>query len=116
MNDVALKSDAQEIEVDEVFPHTPEKIWKTLTTGDLIGRWLMPTTGFDAVKGRERNAPSSGPLRLRAAEERNCFHEYERRLEKGCRQDRRDCRREVGRKRDFQRRETMTDHKIGTRE
>jgi uncharacterized protein YndB with AHSA1/START domain len=52
MNDVALKSDAQEIEVDEVFPHTPEKIWKTLTTGDLIGRWLMPTTGFEAVKGK----------------------------------------------------------------
>jgi uncharacterized protein YndB with AHSA1/START domain len=51
MNDAALKSDAQEIVVDEVFPHTPEKIWKTLTTGELIGRWLMPTTGFEAVKG-----------------------------------------------------------------
>jgi uncharacterized protein YndB with AHSA1/START domain len=52
MNDAALKSEAQEIVVDEVFPHTPEKIWKTLTTGELIGRWLMPTTGFEAVKGK----------------------------------------------------------------
>jgi uncharacterized protein YndB with AHSA1/START domain len=52
MNDVALKSVEQEIVVDEVFPHAPEKIWKTLTTGELIGRWLMPTTGFEAVKGK----------------------------------------------------------------
>jgi uncharacterized protein YndB with AHSA1/START domain len=52
MNDAALKSVEQEIEVDEVFPHAPEKIWKTLTTGELIGRWLMPTTGFEAVKGK----------------------------------------------------------------
>src|ERR1700722_10097659 len=52
MSNVALKSDAQEIVVDEVFPHAPERIWKTLTTGDLIGRWLMPTTGFEAVKGK----------------------------------------------------------------
>jgi len=52
MSDAALKSVEQEIEVDEVFPHAPEKIWKTLTTGELIGRWLMPTTGFEAVKGK----------------------------------------------------------------
>ena len=52
MSNVALKSDAQEIVVDEIFPHAPEKIWETLTTGELIGRWLMPTTGFEAVKGK----------------------------------------------------------------
>ena len=52
MSNVALKSDAQEIVVDEVFPHPPERIWKTLTTGELISRWLMPTTGFEAVKGK----------------------------------------------------------------
>jgi len=52
MNDAALKSDAQEIVVDEMLPHAPEKIWKALTTGDLIARWLMPTTGFEAVKGK----------------------------------------------------------------
>ena len=53
MNDAALKSDTQDIVVDEVFPHAPETIWKALTTGELIGRWLMMTpTGFEAVKGK----------------------------------------------------------------
>jgi uncharacterized protein YndB with AHSA1/START domain len=48
----ALKSDTQEIVVDEVFPHAPEMIWKTLTTGELMGRWLMPPTGFEPVQGK----------------------------------------------------------------
>ncbi|HVA67755.1 MAG TPA: SRPBCC domain-containing protein [Candidatus Binataceae bacterium] len=133
MKDAALKPDTQDIVVAEVFPHAPEAIWKALTTGELIARWLkMPTTGFEPVKGkhftfqttpagswdgviycqllegdaeraprlflerrtrgkrrlwltpghsrnvdpvngRERNAPSSCPFRLRAAEERYCF-------------------------------------------
>jgi uncharacterized protein YndB with AHSA1/START domain len=51
MNDVALKPDTQEIVVDEVFPHAPETIWKTLTNGELIGRWMMPPTGFEPVEG-----------------------------------------------------------------
>ena len=45
MNYAALKSDTQDIVVDEVFPHAPETIWKTLTTGELIGRWLMTPKG-----------------------------------------------------------------------
>ena len=63
MSDAALKSDAQEIVVDEVFPHAPERIWKTLTTGELIGRWLMPTTGFAPVKGKRftfQTTPAGG--------------------------------------------------------
>jgi uncharacterized protein YndB with AHSA1/START domain len=53
MNDAALKSDTQDIVVDEVFPHAPETIWKTLTTGELIGRWLMMApTGFEPVTGK----------------------------------------------------------------
>ena len=51
MNDATLTSAMQEVVVDEVFPHAPEAIWKTLTTGDLIGRWLMTPTGFEPVKG-----------------------------------------------------------------
>ena len=55
MNDAALKTPtheiAQEIVVDEVFPHAPETIWKALTNGELIGRWLMVPTGFEPVKG-----------------------------------------------------------------
>jgi uncharacterized protein YndB with AHSA1/START domain len=51
MNKAVLKSDTQEIVVDQIFPHAPETIWKTLTTGDLIARWLMAPTGFEPVKG-----------------------------------------------------------------
>jgi uncharacterized protein YndB with AHSA1/START domain len=49
-----LSSPAQrEIVVEEHFPHAPEVIWKALTTGELIARWLMPPTGFQAVEGTE---------------------------------------------------------------
>jgi uncharacterized protein YndB with AHSA1/START domain len=53
MNDAMLRSDTQDIVVDEVFPHAPEAIWKALTTSELIGRWLrMSPTGFQPVKGK----------------------------------------------------------------
>ncbi len=42
---------SDEILVEEMVPHTPETIWRTLTTGALIDRWLMKSTGFAAVKG-----------------------------------------------------------------
>ena len=48
---VAVKPETKSIVVDEVFPHAPEAIWKVLTTGALIGRWLMAPTGFAPVKG-----------------------------------------------------------------
>jgi uncharacterized protein YndB with AHSA1/START domain len=61
MNDTALKTTAlrptaltsitQDIVVDEVFPHAPGTIWKTLTTGALMARWLMEPRGFAAVPG-----------------------------------------------------------------
>jgi len=51
MTEAALKPVTQEIVVDEVFPHAPAAIWKALTTGELIGRWLMEPTGFQAVEG-----------------------------------------------------------------
>jgi uncharacterized protein YndB with AHSA1/START domain len=47
----ARKSDTHDIMVDELFPHAPETIWKALTDGDLIARWLMKPTGFAAVEG-----------------------------------------------------------------
>ncbi|MBY5351676.1 SRPBCC family protein [Rhizobium leguminosarum] len=52
MSDAALKPDTQEIVVDEVFPHRPETLWKTLTTADLMGRWLMMPAGFEPVEGK----------------------------------------------------------------
>ena len=52
MNDVATKTATREIVVDTVFPHAPEKVWKTLTDAELVARWVkMPMTGFAAVKG-----------------------------------------------------------------
>ncbi|MES2959304.1 MAG: SRPBCC domain-containing protein [Pseudomonadota bacterium] len=56
MNDTDLKTNLtahlQQIVVDEVFPHAPETIWSALTTGELIGRWLMVPTGFAPVRGK----------------------------------------------------------------
>ena len=52
MNATAMKTEAREIVVDEVLPHKPEIIWKTLTSAELMGRWLkMQPAGFEAVKG-----------------------------------------------------------------
>jgi uncharacterized protein YndB with AHSA1/START domain len=52
MTEAATILDTQDIVVEEVLPHAPETIWKTLTTGELIGRWLMmKPTGFEPVKG-----------------------------------------------------------------
>jgi uncharacterized protein YndB with AHSA1/START domain len=53
MNDAATVTASREIIVDEVFPHAPEVVWKTLTTAELMARWLMMTPiGFDAVEGQ----------------------------------------------------------------
>ena len=52
MNDAALQTRPQQIIVDEVFPHAPETIWKTLTSADLMSRWLgMVPSGFEPVVG-----------------------------------------------------------------
>jgi uncharacterized protein YndB with AHSA1/START domain len=47
----AEKSATQDIVVEEVLPHAPETIWKTLTSGELIDRWLMKSRGFEPVEG-----------------------------------------------------------------
>ncbi|WP_315719358.1 MULTISPECIES: SRPBCC domain-containing protein [unclassified Bradyrhizobium] len=46
-----VKPDTQAIVVEEIFPHAPDVIWKVLTNGELIGRWLMAPTGFEAKVG-----------------------------------------------------------------
>jgi len=35
-------SETHAITVEKVLPYTPDKIWRTLTTRALIGKWLMP--------------------------------------------------------------------------
>jgi len=51
VTDAAVTRPAETIVVDDVFPHAPEVIWKALTSGDLMARWLMTPTGFAAVEG-----------------------------------------------------------------
>jgi uncharacterized protein YndB with AHSA1/START domain len=51
MSEIAVKQQTQDIVVEEVLPHAPELVWKTLTTGALIARWLMEPSGFEAVVG-----------------------------------------------------------------
>jgi uncharacterized protein YndB with AHSA1/START domain len=51
MNDISLKANTQDIVVDEIFPHAPETIWRALTNGALMNRWLMAPTGFEPVEG-----------------------------------------------------------------
>ena len=41
----------RDIVVEEIFPHALETIWKALTSGGLIARWLMEPKGFEPVVG-----------------------------------------------------------------
>ncbi|HEY6632841.1 MAG TPA: SRPBCC domain-containing protein [Rhizobiaceae bacterium] len=51
MTEAAVKSGTHDIVIDQVFPHAAETIWKALTTGELIARWLMPAEGFAPREG-----------------------------------------------------------------
>jgi uncharacterized protein YndB with AHSA1/START domain len=52
MNAIVTMAETREIVVDEVFPHKPEILWKTLASADLMGRWLgMQPTGYEAAVG-----------------------------------------------------------------
>lgn len=51
MSAAALNAETKDIVIDEIFPHTAETIWKALTSAQLIARWLMQPTGFEAVEG-----------------------------------------------------------------
>jgi len=54
MSNAATKPDTQQIEVEAVFPHAVDLIWKTITTGQMIERWInMPTRGFRPVAGTD---------------------------------------------------------------
>lgn len=52
MNDAALQIDMQSIVVEEILPHAPGTVWKALTRGDLIARWMMAPSGFEPVPGQ----------------------------------------------------------------
>lgn len=51
MSETSLTTATQDIMVVEIFPHAAAIIWKALTTGALMERWLMKPTGFEPVVG-----------------------------------------------------------------
>lgn len=50
MNSAVVKpmpsADTTSIVIDEVFPHGAEVLWRAITNGELMGRWMMKPTGF----------------------------------------------------------------------
>lgn len=62
MSAPARQQETREIVVEEVLPHAPGLVWKTLTSSELIGRWLMPND-FEPMVGRRftfRTKPVGG--------------------------------------------------------
>lgn len=51
MNETMTKWETRSISVEEVFPHSPNLVWRAITDGGLIARFLMPPTGFAPVPG-----------------------------------------------------------------
>ena len=44
-------ADPRVFEVDQFYPHPPQRVWRALTTPELMARWLMEPTGFAPVVG-----------------------------------------------------------------
>ncbi|WP_341703463.1 SRPBCC domain-containing protein [Ferrovibrio sp.] len=59
MTDIAVKpqrtqtqaTQTQAIVIEAMFRHPPQTLWRALTTGTLIARWMMEPAGFAAVVG-----------------------------------------------------------------
>ena len=47
----AKSAATRDIVVEDVVPQPPEKVWKALTTAELVGQWLMPND-FEPVVGK----------------------------------------------------------------
>lgn len=44
-------ADPRVIEIDQFYPHQPQRVWQALTTPELMARWLMQSSGFAPVVG-----------------------------------------------------------------
>jgi uncharacterized protein YndB with AHSA1/START domain len=52
MTQAAARLETKAIVIEEIFPHSPETLWRVLTSGALIERWMpMRPTGFAPVAG-----------------------------------------------------------------
>jgi uncharacterized protein YndB with AHSA1/START domain len=48
MTDIA---DPRVIEIDQFYPHPPQRVWQALTAPEFMARWLMEPSGFAPVVG-----------------------------------------------------------------
>ncbi|MFE5285262.1 SRPBCC domain-containing protein [Nocardia sp. NPDC056611] len=46
-----MTGDTTRIELDQFYPHPPAKVWRALTTPELMGQWMMRPVGFEPVVG-----------------------------------------------------------------
>jgi uncharacterized protein YndB with AHSA1/START domain len=44
-------ADPRVIEIDQFYAHPPQRVWRALTTPELMARWLMQPSGFAPVVG-----------------------------------------------------------------
>ena len=51
MNQMPLNPRTHDIVIEQMLHHAPEKVWRALTSGDLIAKWLMPPSGFAPIPG-----------------------------------------------------------------
>ncbi|MFI9510330.1 SRPBCC domain-containing protein [Nocardia sp. NPDC052566] len=46
-----MTDDPTSIVLDQFYPHPPAKVWRAITTPELMGQWLMVPIGFEPVAG-----------------------------------------------------------------
>ncbi len=51
MTETGLTAATQDIVVEDVLPFSPEAIWRALTSGALMAKWMMEPAGFEPVVG-----------------------------------------------------------------
>lgn len=39
--------------VEQDFPHAPDLVWRAISDGAMMARWMMPPSGFAAVVGQD---------------------------------------------------------------
>lgn len=47
-----MTDDQTRIELDHFYPHPPAKVWRALTTPELMAGWLMAPDGFEPRAGQ----------------------------------------------------------------
>ena len=51
MSEAALMTDTHDIVVEDVLPFAPAAVWRALTDGAFIARWMMEPRDFEPVVG-----------------------------------------------------------------